>query len=428
MISERIRNNAVRIASLLIGVAFVFSGFVKAIDPLGTAYKIEDYFEAFQWPLFSGLSLFFSILLSAFEFYLGASLLLRLSKRTTILFLVLFMAVVTPFTLYLAIRNPVSDCGCFGDAIVLTNWGTFIKNLILLTLVVLVYLNQLSNKPYFGTNSRIWAGLWVFAFPVLMALYAVMYLPLIDFRPYKAGNYLPDLMQVDAESGADQMILEFIYEKDGKQQSFSVDNAPVSDSTWTFVERKETLISKAQKVEIHDFELIHSMKGDITFEVLQDTSYTFLMIAPKLEQMNYAGVKDFLAIKSYALKHRYAFYLLTSSNTPIIEDWKFEFDPGMQVLSVDETTLKTMIRSNPGLLLLKAGRVIGKWGFRNLPDVSDSIDRPWQETVYNQPRISVFKRLFLSFVLFVLPLLLLWLLHHGYRFTFKKKLHTIQPK
>ena len=183
MISERIRNNAVRIASLLIGVAFVFSGFVKAIDPLGTAYKIEDYFEAFQWPLFSGLSLFFSILLSAFEFYLGASLLLRLSKRTTILFLVLFMAVVTPFTLYLAIRNPVSDCGCFGDAIVLTNWGTFIKNLILLTLVVLVYLNQLSNKPYFGTNSSIWAGLWVFAFPVLMALYAVMYLPLIDFRP-----------------------------------------------------------------------------------------------------------------------------------------------------------------------------------------------------------------------------------------------------
>lgn len=428
VISESIRNYTVRIASLLIGLAFVFSGFVKAVDPLGTAYKIEEYFNAFQWPFFSGLSLFFSILLSGFEFYLGASLLLRLSRKSTALFLVLFMTVVTPLTLYLSIRNPVSDCGCFGDAVVLSNWETFLKNVVLFFLALWVYLNQKANDTFYGPNSRFWASLWVFVFPFLIALYAIFYLPIFDFRPFKIGNHLPALMQGETQSNAEQMDMEFVYEKNGKQQIFSVDDAPVNDSTWTFVERKEHHILKAPKTAIHDFELIHPTKGNITFEVLQDTSYTFLMIAPKLEQMNYTAVKAFLSIKHYALKQQYAFLLLTSSNEPIIEDWKFEFDPAMQVISVDETTLKTMIRSNPGLILLKSGKIVGKWGFRSLPDLSNSLDKPWQETVYGVQKTNVLKRLIVLFALFALPLLVFWLLHHGYRFTFRKKLHTIQPK
>ena len=142
----------INLARLLLGAVFVFSGFVKAIDPLGTSYKIKDYFEAFDWTFFSDLSLMMAVLLAATEFFLGAALLLGIWKKTVSLLLLLFMSVVTPLTLYLAIKNPVTDCGCFGDALILTNWQTFFKNLVLLLLAIVVFFRNDKFYLFFGLN------------------------------------------------------------------------------------------------------------------------------------------------------------------------------------------------------------------------------------------------------------------------------------
>lgn len=402
-------------ARIVLGLAFVFSGFVKAVDPWGTAYKLEEYGRVFDWQFLDGVSFTASVLLSAFEFYLGTTLLLALSRRSTSLILLLFMACATPLTLYIAIANPVTDCGCFGDAVVLSNTATFFKNLVLLLLAVLVYWRSDIQYRTFGRHTSPWARLWCIGFPLLIALYALLHQPMFDFRPYKIGNHLPDLMQVSGEEAKDSVQMEFVYSQNGKKQTFTLENAPLGDSTWTFVERKETVVKKAKLPEIHGFELMHSLRGDLTYDVLNDTSYVFLMISPKLESMQYSRILPLLNARKYAERFGYRFLAATSSNASVVDDWKYEFDEDMEIVNTDETTLKTIVRSNPGLLLLKNGTVVQKWGYRDVPDFGTLHQRLNAGNSGLNAKLSDVQRLGLVFLVFFIPLLLLWLTHKGYR-------------
>jgi uncharacterized membrane protein YphA (DoxX/SURF4 family) len=406
------------VARVILGLAFVFSGFVKAVDPLGFTYKINDYLEAFGMVYLTDLSFLMAVLQSAAEFILGAALLIGVWKKTVTLLLLIFMAFFTPLTLYIAIKNPVTDCGCFGDAVVLSNTMTFIKNLLLLALALLMfYRNELIQSPYGRTTGR-WSMFWCIAFPLLLSTYSYLHLPLLDFRPYKVGNHLPDLMRIPEGAAVDSFQTVFIYEKDGVKQEFSADNVPLGNPDWTFVDRIETTIREGYKPKIHDFVLVHPVQGDITDQVLSDTSYTFLFISDKLEESNVNNMPSFMDAKVYALKHGYRFIGLTSSNPRGIEDWKYEFDPEMDFCSMDDRILKTMIRSNPGLMLLKGGTVLQKWSFRDIPDFLAK-DKPLPETTWGKVNILQGAPVMgnLLFILLI-PLAFFFLMHKGYRFHF----------
>ncbi len=236
----------------------MFSGFVKAVDPVGFAYKIEDYLISFQLLEFIPLALTFAVGLILLEFLLGVFILLGLYRKITSTLALLFMAVMTPMTLYIAVANPVADCGCFGDALIISNWATFYKNIVLLALsiVLVVYSNRI--LPLFSAKSAKSKNFvlgFVFLFSLLFCLYNILYLPIMDFRPYKVGVNIPEQMQDDLSKG-DVYENIYIYEKDGVEQEFTEDNFPWEDTTYTFVDYTSKLIKKGDKPLIDEFHIL----------------------------------------------------------------------------------------------------------------------------------------------------------------------------
>ena len=427
---ENTKKIVINIARFLVGLCFVFSGFVKAIDPLGSSYKFADYLEAFHWSFLSDLTFLMAVGLAAAELFLGTALILGIWKKTTSLLALLFMLFMTPFTLYLAIKNPVSDCGCFGDALILTNWQTFYKNIVLLILVVPVFLWHDLTYTLFGKRTGSWSAIWCMIFPLLLSTYSIRHLPMLDFRPYKIGNKLVDFMKIPEGALRDSFDTRFIYEKNGVQKEFSVNDAPLSDPEWKYMDRKVTQIRKGYTPPIHDFVLEHPTKGIITEEVLNDTSYTFLLVSPKLEEANRSTIALIQSAYLYADKQGYAFYGLTNSDGEAIDEWNYEYDSNIEFCTVDDRTLKTMIRSNPGILLLKNGVVLQKWAFRDIPDFS-KIKSPMNTSQWGSVRkVNTVTILGKLFILFLIPLLLFFSFHRGYRLHFnlqknKKNLDNI---
>jgi uncharacterized membrane protein YphA (DoxX/SURF4 family) len=419
-LSDKTLKILVNVARVLLGLCFVFSGFVKALDPLGSTYKIDDYLDAFGWVYIKDLSLLLSILLSATEFFLGMALLIGIYQRVLSLSVLVFMFFVTPLTLYIAITNPVTDCGCFGDALVLSNTVTFLKNLVLLAIAFFVYWQHEKFITLFGTHTSRYTALWCYIFPLLISTWCYRHLPLIDFLPYKAGNNLPALMKAPAGALTDSITTLFIYEKNGVQKKFTLDKAPFSDTTWKFVDRQDIAVREGYRNPIHDFALELPDLGDITKEVLADPSYSFLFVSDNLKEMNYDHLQEIMDVKLYADKHGYRFLGLTNSSQRDIEDWKYEYDDAMTFCSLDDRTLKTMMRSNPGLILLKNGTVYQKWGFRDVPNLAGVI-LPLEKTSYGAIAHPFYGKILGGLLLILLlPLLFFFLMHSGYRFRYNK--------
>lgn len=383
----------VELCRLLLGVTFVFSGFVKAVDPLGTTYKIQDYITAFGFNSFYFLALPLSILLCVAEFTTGAFMLLGIYRKWNSRFMLLVMLFMTPLTLYLAIANPVSDCGCFGDAFIITNWQTFFKNLILLVAVIVTVIYY--EKIYhFYTGKFYWVvGLFVVAFGVGFSFYNYYTEPVFDFRPYKVGANLPQLMSVEEGKG-DVYENIFIYKKDGAEKEFTEDNYPWQDTTWIFVDRINKLVKEGEKPLINDFEINRlyfspdktSIEGeeDITREVLEDSSYVFLMLSYSLYEMDDTNLSKFVDINNYADEYKYNFYCLTSSNQDEIVKWENENADNFKFCLTDERTIKTIMRANPGLLLMKNGVIVNKFTGYDLPSEED-LSGVLEELSFAQP-------------------------------------------
>lgn len=367
----------VEISRILLGITFIFSGFVKSTDPLGTVYKIQDYLTSFGLVQFHDLAFIATIVLCATEFCLGMFMLLGLYRKWTSRVLFLVMIFMTILTLYIAIENPVKDCGCFGDALIITNWQTFYKNIILLacSILTLIYHQKISN---IFTGKFYWlSSLYIVLYSLLFCVYNYYYDPIIDFRPYKIGNSIPEQMTVDEDKAP---IYEnvMIYEKDGVKKEFSENNYPWEDSTWVFVDREDRLIKEGIEPAIAEFSINRlylspdktEVEGseDITQEILTDKSYTFLMIAYSLENMHETYLSRFEDINNYAKEKGYKFYCLTASPEGEIIQLERDNITNFVFCTADSRVLKTMIRSNPGLILLKDGVVINKWVDRLVPD------------------------------------------------------------
>lgn len=363
---SKTKSNILLIARIIFGLVFLFSGFVKAVDPLGTAYKISDYLEAFSLTSLDFLAFPASLLLIATEFTIGFNILFNVHLKASTWVASLFMLVMTPVTLYLAISNPISDCGCFGDAIVMTNWQTFYKNVVLCIILAIIALLQNHTRPWLSN----WGAWIVTLLPILISfgisIYCYNLLPIIDFRPYKIGNNIIEGMQIPEDAPLDKYETTFFYEKDGIEQAFTLDNYPAEDSTWTFVRQESKLIEQGFVPPIHDFSII-TEDGDITDLVLEDAGYTLLVISHKVEKASTKNIKCVKSTIANAKKAGAKVIWLTSSYSDDIEKFKSEYGIIDTFGATDDITLKTIVRSNPGLVLIKDATVIEKWHHNSLP-------------------------------------------------------------
>jgi hypothetical protein len=350
-------------------VVFIFSGFVKTIDPLGLAYKFHDYFEAFGWDFLIPLALVFAFLLSIGELIIGLCLFFKIRMKETGWALLLFMAFFTLLTLFIAITNPVSDCGCFGDAVILTNWQTFLKNVIFFFPTLLIFQQRKEYAPIF-TGTVQWVLVISMGIAALcLSLHCYYDLPLIDFRPYRVGTHIPSDMVIPEGMPADEYETILVYEKEGVAREFTLDSElqPWNDSTWHWVETRNVLVKEGYEPPIHDFNLTSFESIDITDSVLYSPDYTFLIVAYDLNKASKRGLEKIDGFAEQAVQNGYRVYGMTSSVLDVVREVDSVLNPSFEFYITDEITLKTMIRSNPGLMLLKEGTIIGKWHYRNIP-------------------------------------------------------------
>lgn len=354
------------ISRIIVGSVFIFSGFVKAVDPLGSAYKFSDYFQAFHLDFlkFAGLPL--AILMCTAEFITGISVLSGIRLRWGIIGAVILMAFFTPLTFILALTNPVSDCGCFGDAVHLTNWQTFGKNILLLIFVIVLFAGRKSVTPILKPVKEWVLILCMTLLFIFFSIYNLRYLPVIDFLPYKSGTNIPDKMKRPQGAIADQYITTFVYEKDGQKKDFTIKNYPANDTTWKFVEQKSSLIKKGYVPPIHDLTIVNMQNEDITELILTNPGYTLLMITKKLNEADPGNLAKGFETGKLCKNIGIGFYVLSSSGSDELKSLGSE----LNYCSTDETTLKTMMRANPGYILIKNGTIIGKWSWASLKELS----------------------------------------------------------
>jgi uncharacterized membrane protein YphA (DoxX/SURF4 family) len=358
---------------LIIAPIFIFSGFVKAIDPLGSAYKFSDYFEAFGMDFLMPLSMFMAVLLSTAELVIGLSLIMPVVMRVTSWALLIFMSFFTVLTLIIAITNPVTDCGCFGDAIILTNWQTFWKNVIFMIPTLIVFYGRKRFRPIASMAAEwsIVALLTVMA--VLLSVYNYRNLPVFDFRPYKIATHIPTGMSTPEGAPMDEYETTLVYAKDGIEKEFLPQDVPYQDTNWKWVETRNTLISKGYEPPIHDFSITTYDGWDITDSVLYNQEFSFLVISYEIENADEEGLKRVNKIANTLKAGGVLTYGMTASTSSQLNEVTNMLDLSIDFHTTDEITLKTIIRSNPGLILLKDGLVIDKWHYNNLPDPSDFV-------------------------------------------------------
>lgn len=367
------------LSRILLGLVFTFSGFVKAVDPVGSSIKFGDYFNAMGLPKLAAYSLFFAFMLSGLEFLVGFALLFNLRTKIASWGALIFMLIFTPLTLWIALKNPVSDCGCFGDAIKLSNWETLWKNIILFALAIVLFFKiQDGETKSNSRNANIFIGLAAL-FIFIFQWYNYNHLPVIDFRPYAVGTHIPDKMIVPDDAPKDSTVTYLYYEKDGVVKEFTMDNYPWDDSTWVWKDTKTIVVRHGYMPPIHDLEIYKfefnnsgiNQSKNVLDKLLADTSYSLLIIAYDLKNVAIRPLQNLADLINFAQVHKYKTYFITSSNSTDILRIHSKLPYIINYYTADATTLKTIVRSNPGLVLLKNGTVIAKWHYNDFPDIKE---------------------------------------------------------
>ncbi len=407
---NRLKIFFVNLCRALLAITFVFSGFVKAIDPLGTQYKIGDYLEALglagqvpEW-----IQLMTSVVLSAVEFLLGMLILLAIQRRLVSKLTTLFMIFMTGITLWLTIGNPIQDCGCFGDALRLTNAQTFGKNVVLLFAALVLMRFPLYQVRFISKTNQWIASYFTLIFILVASLLSLYHLPIFDFRPYYIGQNIRKGMEMPP--GAQQTVYKttFICTKDGVQKEFDENNYPYDDSTWVFVDTKQEILKQGYEPPIHDFSITNEKTGeDLTQAILNKKGYTFLLVSPHLEMADDGNFGNIERIYEYARENGYDFYGLTASTEMGIRQWRELTGARYPFYTTDGTTLKTMIRSNPGLLLLYQGTIINKWSRNDLP-TAEQLSSPLPLlAIGHEPENNTWTKIVLIILCYILPLIFL---------------------
>ena len=362
------------LSRILLGIVFIFSGFVKAVDPLGSAYKFSDYFNAFKLGFLEFSALPLGLFLSAFELILGITLILGYRRKIVYVVLLWFMGFFTLLTLILAIFNPVSDCGCFGDALVLTNWQTFLKNVVLMVFVLLLYF-QRREEPEGGHPYGEWAVVTVlFVGASWFSFWNYQHLPMLDFRPYDVGTVIRQEMEIPGDAPVDEYETTLVYRNrtTGENSDFGMDDYPRDTTRWEFVSSESRLVKKGFEPPIHDFAIMDEYGTDLVDQILSDPGYTLLMVAYDLDRSNEGAlIRAVEWAQMEILASDFSFYGVTASPSGEAQATASLLELGYAFFAADDIMLKTIIRSNPGFLLIHNGTIIGKWGFRDFPSIEE---------------------------------------------------------
>ncbi|MFI5149433.1 MAG: BT_3928 family protein [Bacteroidia bacterium] len=372
------------IVRVVVGITFIYSGFIKSNDPIGFAYKLEEYFEVFSQDLanskflvsmfhwMADWSVFFAILVCVSEVALGFMLLTGLYKRLTLWLLLAQIVFFTFLTFYSACYNKVTHCGCFGDAIVLTPWQSFTKDIALCFLISILWVGERHIKPVFGSFLGKITIVVITGISIAFPVYTWAYLPVKDYRPYAPGKNICEQMK----PGPHYKQAEFGYlyknKKNGTVQAFPADKLPWKDSlTWVY-DTVQLIHPAVDEPLIVDFKITDpETQDDLTDSVLKNPDYYFLLVAYDLKHTNrkvQGRINDFVGLCD---KDKKKFMALTSAPHEEIRDFRLEVQAAYPYLNGDQTMLKTMIRSNPGLMLMKGCTVIANWPFRSFPSYND---------------------------------------------------------
>jgi uncharacterized membrane protein YphA (DoxX/SURF4 family) len=353
---------------ILVGLVLIFSGFVKGVDPLGTAYKITDYFEAYHMIWASPLSLYLSILLCAFEFVLGVLLVINVKMKQVAWLVLLLMSFFTAVTFYDALYSPVPDCGCFGDAIVLTNWETFYKNLVLMVFVLIVFLGRNKIKAYFTTIKEFSIIGIVSLLFIWFSVYNYRNLPLINFRPWKVGNKM-----MSDNPQPSKFYLVYKNKQSGETKEYLSNELPWQDTVWVanweYVSTRE---DNPNKSLLGAFAISDSAGTDMTEHFVRNPEFQFFIASYNIKEATKEAFEKLNPFIEKANSKRISIIILTGSSPQDIAEFKKLF-PKMnyEIFTSDDIALKAMIRSNPGLVLLKNAVVLGQWHWRNIPDFDE---------------------------------------------------------
>ena len=354
------------ISRILVAFVFIFSGFVKGVDPLGTAYRIEDYFIAFGTDWAIPFALFLSIFLCAVEFTLGASLLLNFRLKIMAWPLMLMMVFFTFLTLNDAIYNPVPDCGCFGDALKLTNWQTFYKNIVLLLLVFVIFFYRKQYRSMFLPQiDYIGITLLLSGF-ILFSVYQYRHLPWIDFLGWKKGTDL-----VPDNPGKEKIYLTYRNKITGETKEYLSPDYPWNDSIfvadWEFVNQR---VDDSGVIKGHSLKIFDMAGNDFTEQFINNPGYQFLVTSSNLEEASGKGFEKINTLFEDANREGISLVVLTGSLDDEIQAFRTKLDPELEFYNADDIELKIMVRANPGLILLRDGIVMGKWHWRDIPGFS----------------------------------------------------------
>ena len=363
-------NILTHITRLLVAVTFIFSGFVKLVDPLGSAYKFEEYFGAdvLNLEFLTPYALQFSVLLILAEIMLGVMLLVGYKARLTVWSLFLITVLFLFLTWYSAYYDKVTDCGCFGDAVKLTPWETFYKNVVLIVLVIFLLIRVYDIQPISSDSFAKKVSLISLLLFVGIIFYVLRYLPIMDFRPYAIGKNIPAGMMIP--EGAEQPVYEdtWIYNVDGEDQVFSTEDKPWNIEGATFVDRKTRTLKEGYVPPIHDFTMENG--GEDITELLMAKEKLMLVVAYNLKLTSSNGIQEVKELSERAMEKGYTVYCFSASTQEDYEKVKKEFNLDFDLLFCDETTLKTIVRSNPGILTLDKGTITGKWSWRQMENIS----------------------------------------------------------
>lgn len=362
----------IAVLRLIVGAVFLFSGFTKGIDPWGSVYKFDEYLNSFGFYDYDGLLLFMAFSVSAVEFVLGMFMLLGIYRRFTPVAMLLMMAVMLPLTLYIAITNDVADCGCFGDAVTISNWGTFWKNVALTLALTYLLLFNKHVKNIYGFAVQWIVAFISFAYILSVAWIGYSYQPLLDFRPFPVGTVIsPDAAYHEGNSEN----FMFVYEKNGISQEFTIDSLP--DETWTFVDRIPIpQVSKAA-TDPAIFRPITVM--DIDHEIADgaiiDDGEQLLLLFPSLSDVVIPFTYLINETCDFCHSHGIDVVGLTSNGKAEIDEWNDLSMADYPMYVMDDSELKMLARGNPAAVFLRNGKIEWKRTMQSIPvDNIDNVD------------------------------------------------------
>ena len=377
---------AVTLARVIVGILFIFSGLVKANDPLGLSYKMQEFFEIWGMHRFNSWTLLMSVLMNAFEIIAGFALLLGWRVKLFSWLLLLLIVFFTFLTGYTYLTGTPKNCGCFGDCLPITSRTSFLKDVLLTLLIGFLFWKQKLIRPVFSEKTATITMLGITVFSFGFQWYTLNYLPVVDCLPYKKGNNISEKMKMPADAVPDSTVITFIYEEGGKQVEFTADKFPAdfNSTTYKLIKRYDKVVRKGKNNQppIAGFNLSGVSNEDSTQVILQQP-YAILLFCEDFSVPVSRWEKDFSAIHAEAKAKNIPAYLVTTQPTEAVNKLSGTSFSNIQVLKCDNTAIRTAARTNPCLFVLKQGTILGKWSLHNFSSANKLLERIAAQSVPN---------------------------------------------